>query len=320
MGFGKQIPYYIKNNSTYMAGDSAIVGVGGSNYYIKSNDNGLSFIETTTGFGPESGRDIVYNKSINRITTVGFDGYITTSDDLANTWNITSIGANPMYSIALNSGTYVAVGGNRPVSTLGPYIYKSTDGINFTSVFSRNFTSNQLGVWYGSNKWITCGENGYVVYSSNLTTFTASTTTSGRTWRDGAYSADKNINSMVASANNGGGTKIAWSVDGMSWTNGTIDATTDWLSVDYSPKLGLFVAVGANGTNNIAKSTDGKTYTVVSGTSVNMLKVKWITELNVFYATTNNASTLYSSVDGTIWNIIGTSAFNSFYSVVYAKR
>lgn len=325
MSFGKQISYYIKNNSTYMAGDSAIIGVGGNNYFIISDNGGLSFTERTTGFGPESGRDIVYNKALNRITTTGLDGYVMNTDNFGDTWSITPIGGGigsglPFQGLALNSGTYVAVGGNRPSSTLGPYIYKSTDGINFSSVYSRNFTSNQIGVWYGSNKWITCGENGSVIYSSNLISFTASTTTAGRTWMSGCYSADKNINSMVAAFNNGGGSKIAWSTDGMTYTDGTIDATTEWLSVDYSPKLKLFVAVGHNGTNNIATSTDGKTFTSVSGSSTEWLNIKWITELDVFYATTNNSSTLYSSSNGTNWIVVANSANGAFSSVVYAKR
>ena len=97
--------------------------------------------------------------------------------------------------------------------------------------------------------------------------------------------------------------RACWSNDGITWNVATTPNSNNYLGVDFSPELGLYVAVCENtATNNIISSTNGVTWTARSKPdNVQISGVKWCPQWSKFYA--SGLSKLYQSSDGINWSI-----------------
>ena len=176
---------------------------------------------------------------------------------------------------------------------------------NFTS---STMTGSSLG-WYS----VAYG-NGYYVavafgtsagsYSTNGTTWTASTMPANTNWTSVAYGSISGVGYFVAvsAASNYG----AYSTNGSTWTSSsTSGSAPSFQSVTYGN--GRFVAVAA-GDSTVANSTNGTTWTSGSVTAYNWLGVGYglIGATGYYVAVSNSGFSAYST-NGTSWTTFSAS-------------
>lgn len=102
--------------------------------------------------------------------------------------------------------------------------------------------------------------------------------------------------------------KIATSPDGRVWTLRTAPVAVDFISVCWSPQLGLLVALATAGTGNrVATSPDGVTWTARASIddTVTWESVCWSPERGLFVAVANNytGKAVMTSPDGATWTV-----------------
>ena len=69
------------------------------------------------------------------------------------------------------------------------------------------------------------------------------------------------------------------------WTARTASDANQWISVCWSPELGLFCAISYDGTNQVMTSPDGITWTARTASEANYWRsVCWSPELGLFCA------------------------------------
>jgi hypothetical protein len=230
-------------NGTYWVA----VGFNGGTVCIAKSDDGDTWTNSTNNpFSGGSGEGIAWNGSYwvavgyNSGNTVG----IAKSDDGLN-WtpstNHPFSGSNGMMlGIAWNGSYWVAVGRN-PASTL--CIIKSTDGLNWTASTNNPFSvGNALGIAWNGSYWIVVGNN-------TGSTVSIATSTDGMTWTPSA------TNQLT------GGLGVAAGL-------GPVQNSLMNIQTAVTPLSALYVA-GGYGTNTLAYSTDGITWTAsANGNSV----------------------------------------------------
>ena len=216
---------------------------------------------------------------------VGDNGVIVTSPN-GETWTSrTSNTSNQLQSISTNgSGTFVAVGA-------GGTIVKSADyGVTWTNLASVGSSYSTARICYGNGKflaffdakcytsvtgatWTTTGATasgsicgicyGSVFMAVGADNLVISSSNDGVSWTAGSvigYSSAVNLNAVAFNGSNyysavGDANRIVSVLQGSSdWYPGTGSSTNNFEGVCYGD--GIFVAVGANGTNGyIASST-----------------------------------------------------------------
>ena len=185
-----------------------------------------------------------------------------------------------LYAVTYGNGTYVCVGLAPNTVTYAAAATYSTDGSTWSTVANMNGATDNAGqmfaVTYGNSKFVAVGQIG-----SN---YSYATSTDG----------------------------ITWSTPGILYSSGVFGVMN---GVAWSPTLGLFVAVGQNGSNLSSYSTspDGVTWSAPatfggSALSAFFYSVTWSSALNLFVAVgATNASNgvpvaAYSS-NGTTWSV-----------------
>lgn len=150
-----------------------------------------------------------------------------------------------------------------------------------------------------------------MLYSTNGYTWTSVSSGNVRTYRSLCYA--KEISTFIALAEDTGtdSGRIITSTNGTTWTTRTMTlgvAVTNWSSVDWSPKLSLFVACAkiGNNQNAIATSPDGITWTQRSHpatVSANpfFFKVYWNAYLEHFIIC--GYGEVFISTDGINWTM-----------------
>lgn len=107
----------------------------------------------------------------------------------------------------------------------------------------------------------------------------------------------------------GGNNGVMTSPDGLTWTRQTTPNANGWLSVAWSPSLGLLAAVSQDGTNRIMTSPDGITWTSrvqpASNTRV-WRSITWADTLGLFVAVASGTgggtgNLVMTSPDGITW-------------------
>ncbi len=104
-----------------------------------------------------------------------------------------------------------------------------------------------------------------------------------------------------------------------SWTYGSISSTVTWRSVDWSPALGIFCAVGDGGG---ATSADGKSWTLSSLSSGSWSMVVWSPELAIFCAISSGgvSQSVATSADGLSWTLQTTPSTNQWWGLCWSTQ
>ena len=128
--------------------------------------------------------------------------------------------------------------------------------------------------------------------------------------------------------------RAQWSNDGISWNLATTPNSYDYYACDFSPELGLYVAVASNAvTDNIMTSTNSVTWTSRSkSTDGGFGAITWCPGYNKFIAQSTGGSTastqinLWASSNGTNWTQVFTASgytwpggFGWFFQSAYAS-
>jgi len=267
----------------------------------KNNGETWTKVKDST-FGTDTIRAIVYGGG--KFVAGGNNGKIAYSSDGAS-WTAVDTGTifdyldgttprkGNIQAIAYGSGKFVAV------SYSGKMAY-SSDGATWTAVVDSTFgTDNILGIASSGINFVAVGYNGKMATSADGITWIAKTgnTFGGASSRiysiayGGATGQEKFV--AVGAGPNVQGARIAYSSDGATWTRAAEDITfRSWLtSIGYGN--GKFFVCGSQ---DIATSPDGVTWTNESGISFNAIAYG-----NGKYVAVSNYSSISTSPDGVTW-------------------
>jgi hypothetical protein len=200
-----------------------------------------------------------------------------------------------------------------PPPTLGGFA-TSLDGISWTTIifeyaFWKSIAwSPELGIFSAVGQSVT----GVGATSSDSLFWVSRTVPTYAFWNSVIWESTKNLfiavggdNSGISSTNN----YIMTSPDGENWTS-RVTPNNIWFDVEYSPSLGLFVAVGAGDSlspiSYIISSTDGVNWTQYSlPEAKNWGRITWAPALGIFLALglglDNENNRIMTSPDGENW-------------------
>lgn len=227
----------------------------------------LALSNATKDTAPASGMSCAdfASNGTGRIATVGDSGNVQYSDDGGLTWNAATLTGgytDQVNSVVWNStlNLWVLAGGS--TSSAGT-IQTSPDLTTFTQ---RKTTSNKFmgALTVGAAGVMCC-----VLYDGSA--YKTVTSSDGTTWTEHAQTAHLSQsamafgNNLFVSPEDGSGTHVYRSPDGITWTASTWGSGTS-LSVDigglvYSATAAFFTAWGGNGSGQeVQTSTDGSTW------------------------------------------------------------
>jgi alpha-tubulin suppressor-like RCC1 family protein len=223
-------------------------------------------------------------------------------------------------------------------------IYESSNGINWTDIYSIPAPHNAYSNLYWANQTETLIAYGYETFRvpcqpflvlnkfidpiqnynirelnqlnipnrnaaiESISTWISRSSSIDNNWTSICYSLDKNL--FVAIANSGTNNRIMTSSDAITWTTRTSPSDSGWDSIVYSQELGLFVAIANSGANRIMTSSDGITWTTRSGINNDWNAICWAPELSLFVAVSSNGLE-YSSISN---NMTGNSSMSKVAS------
>ena len=184
-------------------------------------------------------------------TTVNGNGgiaYLTATDNPATitiSGTAYSVPSNTVVaSKAFGSSTSVTVAAN----------FATTAPATFTASTMPGAILNWRSVVYGNGYYVAVSQGLNAAYSTNGTSWTASTMPSSNSWYGVTYG-----NGYFVAVQGSGSTPGAYSTNGTTWTASTMPSADTWIGVTYGN--GYFVAVASNTTPNGAYSTNGITWT-----------------------------------------------------------
>ncbi len=251
------------------------------------------------------------------------------SYDFGNTWSSCTISNTQGFAVNIKDITYskelnkfVAVGSG---TTAIPYpvILTSTNGKDWTQVYSSTANvTNLTSVAYISgliNKFISTGNNGRILYSSDGNTWLSATAISGSiTLNDSIYNTNTGEVLVVGTS----GT-IRKSSDLITWSSITSNTSSIIYSIEYSGEY--YAAVGANSV--LLTSQDGTNWadrssiiTVGVGVATNLRGIEYCPAENCFVVVTGSSIANIIKVEALSsnnWSAInvgfGSSTFNYIY-------
>mgnify|MGYP000750277389 CR=1 FL=1 len=301
---------------------------------FKKTGNGLSFVKSSSGSPTLNG--VTYGNSI--FVGCGLSGQVSWSSD-GEKWNTSKIGGETLNSVAFGKGIFVMVGDGGSIRT-------SRDGIKWRTVME-SCNSSLASVAFLKDRFIAVGANGRHLWSSDGAAWfddyaesfgvyslaygngklVAAGSNGGRACRaDGTtgwipipgvsmhsfHGLEYGNNRFVAVGSNyfGGGGRVVWSPDGLSWQNDVvIKERFGYLAFGND----RFVAVGADGSTGW--SNDGvKWHTARHGGYWNNI----IFGNGVFLALHHN-KLVYISRDGVSWDSYPMPAGDELVTAAWGK-
>jgi hypothetical protein len=226
-----------QNLTAAIYASSQFVAVGAAGTVITSTDASTWTLKSNVAVNgtPVDLNGVAY---ISRYVAVGKGGTILTSTDLATWTPATSGTTQDLLGVSVLNGKYFAFGA---AGTL----LQSSDGLTWTTL-SSNTTSALRGAYYGASTYVVVGDNGAI-----------ETSTDGTTWTIRASPTTSNLNAVsygtrfIAVGN--GGTIIQSADSGVTWTATTGASTENLYGMLTALAPTLYLAVGANGSNQVAK-------------------------------------------------------------------
>lgn len=309
---------WVSNSSTLLSrggklafGNNLWVTTGvGSTNLASSSDNGTTWVAAAVQPFSNASYDVAYNGAQWIVCGADVSGNNVAYSSDGLTWTSINVSQVSARGIAWSGSAWFLTGGS-PSSSI---VYKSINGITWNAVSSTfgpayTIVSKQLYPYGTQEKIVSiaCGTNGVIISSDGIHWNSLSTTLSNPTcvaWNGSMWLL--------------GGTGIAYSTNGVTYTSLSILGMTTIYSIAWSAAegaVGMWIAVG-EGLTNRASSYDGITWTpytagtdgFFSGSAYGILG-----GVNGWIATGVNGM-LYSS-NGSTWSSIGSSLFTTAYSV-----
>ncbi len=220
----------------------------------------------------------------------------------------------------------------------GNRVMTSSDGISWAQPGGTVPADTWTSVCWSSDLGLFCavatsGANNSVMTSPDGLTWTRRTGipvgASAVTWRSVCWSPELHLFCAVGDSGTTGGSGTAFRVmtssDGLNWTTPASTVPTNgWVSVCWSPELGLFCAVASAGSggNYVMTSLDGSTWTQPSGTiTANAWQnICWSPELGLFTAvsSTGTGNRVMTSPDGIHWTTHSSAVDNPWTAICWS--
>ena len=182
-------------------------------------------------------------------------------------------------------------------------LYTSPDLVNWTFK-SLSISSTWSSIAYGNNIFIVVASDvSRSRYSINGGVTWINPATMTVTLRRICFSSTLNLFVAVGDGN------IQTTTDGITWTSiASPDVGASWISIIYSPELGLFVAVkgsiSGSSSNSIMTSTTGTSgWTMQTSTTGSWTSIVWSGSLSIFLVM--GSSGVMTSSNGSTWNYLG---------------
>lgn len=238
---------------------------------------------------------LAYSPTLKRFVAVA-DSSVDASDrimysDDGVTWNLaTAPNTNQWRAVTWGNGLFVAVSD----TGTGDRVMTSPDGITWTSRTS-SVDSAWQDVTYGNGLFVAVatsgpGTNDQIMTSPDGITWTTRNNQVDEPWFRVEWLNDKFI--ALTGTSTPSTNDLLTSSDGITWTAGNTGALASWKGLSYSPKLGLYTAVG---TNRFYTSTNGTSWTAGTPASDNEWQdILWVE--NCFVKTS-----IYDSPSGDNW-------------------
>jgi hypothetical protein len=233
----------------------------------------VSGTPTTEGLGSVTFRatDVLANRADSNV--VGFDveapaaarwvafrsdssGRVMNSDDGVTWTDVGTTGAPTVWSVCYGNGKFVGIAHGATTRAV-----VSADGVNW-SVNALTFGS-VFDIAYGAGVYVASLEANSIRYSADGVSWTFVSLPGSGSGRAIAFGAGVFVRLRYSGGNT---TRVLTSPDGITWTQRTTpNLNLAWISVVYSPTLGLFAAVASGeeggSSANIMTSPDGITWT-----------------------------------------------------------
>lgn len=207
-------------------------------------------------------------------------------------------------------------------------IMTSPDGITWTQRTANSASQVLYGIIWSPELamfiaagWTSGAETTNIFTSTNGTTWTARTVDAGN-WQSVAWAAS--IPLAVAIKSNL--SDVATSTNGTAWSVvGTTGFTASAQMIEWSPALGLFVAItnSSDAATQFYTSPNGTTWTVRTGTTGPVpWKIVWATSLAKFVVLSFQGTGAWVSTNGTTWTFTAFSVAGAAlqtYALVWAE-
>lgn len=268
------------NDMRGLALGPAVIAVGAKGA-IHTSANGITWTAVSSGVSGDLNAAAYLGGAY---VTVGDAGMVLYSVDTQNWTTQTSGNANNLYAIASSATTFVAVGAKGT-------ILSSSDGRTWTAAANSATTNDLYAVtYYGGGIWIAAGAGGTLIYSADASNWTAAASHTSLDLTALAFGVSTATSAPIFVAMGANGTLIT-STDILNWNvqpavtangisavtygtqfvavgaNGTILTSSDgtiWAAqpsttnsrlnaVAHAPVIYGYIAVGAAGTNLLAK-------------------------------------------------------------------
>lgn len=249
----------------------------------------------------------VKGDNVHNVVAVGDFGSIISSTNSGNSWSLrsTPVGViGGLYSVAFGANIFVIAGSDSTNSIL----LSSPTGVTWTD-HSIADDGGLFSVAFGNSKFVAVGSSWN--YSTNGTSWTPATTSS-------FWGGVNFVNNRFVTVGQGSDGPLAYSTDGSTINNPlSSDANTQLRDVTFGG--GTYVAVGYDGTNQLAKivySTNGTTWNYATVGVTGNINVQYVTYGNGLFVAAaqdqdNNWVVAFSSSDGINWTQTALSSYTS---------
>jgi penicillin-binding protein-related factor A (putative recombinase) len=224
------------------------------------------------------------------------------------------------------------------VGTSTPSLHSTTTATNGSFSITSIATSTGGGSWtgvshadsinaltYGNGRFVAVGN--YLTnmrYSNDGVTWNSATTPQTNQWTDVTYGNGKFVAvacsfGTFACNTTAGGSRVAWSHDGITWNLASSSESNHWRAITFGN--GTFVAVSDNGTNRVMYSIDGITWATTSAATqdgwydVTYGEGRFVA---VGYYDVAGKVMMYSD-DGVTWNSANEPNTNTYQAVTYGN-
>lgn len=261
-------------------------------------------------------RSVTYSPQLKLFVSIGTAGLMTSPDGI--NWTAQTVPSATWRDVTWSPdlGIFVVVGTNGANSAL-----TSPDGITWTpQALSSNSWS---AVTWGNGKFVAGGlAFGSSATSSDGITWAVQsnppdpTLASGIVWSaaDSQYVMSSSLSQTLDPG------EVYTSPDGITWTSQAMPEKS-WADIAYSPQLGLYVTVGANGiaTSSDGRSDDGTPWVMQTSPMLSLTAVTWSAENGEFLAV-NATGGIITSPDGITWTPVTPPAANRWEDVVWSPE
>jgi hypothetical protein len=187
-----------------------------------------------------------------------------------------------------------------PDKIVNSWVSRSTDNQQWAAIT----WSPELGIFCAVARQTSSGTQKVMTSSDGINWVLQNTPLPGGSYESIVWAAEaNNRKGRFVAPSLTGTNRVMYSDNGIDWLLSTTSPPANsWTSIAWSPNLELFCIVSSNGSNRVATSPDGITWTPQSVSTGEWTGVVWSVELKLFCAVSRAEGNVMLSNDGTNWD------------------